>query len=47
MQRSSINNLELLTLIKSNLTDDVNNFSIIKKAIEQSYYFEGYKYNEK
>ncbi len=46
MQRSSINNLELLTLIKSNLTDDVNNFSIIKKAIEQSYYFEGYKYNE-
>ena len=42
MERSPINDLELRTLIASNLTDDVNNREIIFKGIEQSYYYEGY-----
>lgn len=43
MERSPINDLELRTLLASNLTDDVNNREIIFKGIEQSYYYEGYK----
>ena len=42
MERSPINDLELRTLLFSNLTDDVNNREIIFKGIEQSYYYEGY-----
>jgi len=43
MERSPINDLELRTLLFSNLTDDVNNREIIFKGIEQSYYYEGYE----
>jgi cell filamentation protein len=41
MERSPINDLELKTLIKSNLTDKINDIEIIFKGIEQSYYYEG------
>jgi cell filamentation protein len=43
MERSPINDLELRTLLKDNLTDDVDNREIIFKGIEQSYYYEGYR----
>ena len=43
MERSPINELELKTLLKANLTDEVDNREIIFKGIEQSYYYEGYK----
>lgn len=43
MERSPINDLELRTLLSSNLTDQINNREIIFKGIEQSYYYEGYK----
>jgi len=43
MERSPVNDLELRTLLKANLTDKVNDREIIFKGIEQSYYYEGYK----
>jgi cell filamentation protein len=43
MERSPINDLELRTLLQSNLTDKVNDREIIFKGIEQSYYYEGYE----
>ena len=43
MERSPINDLELRTLLKENLTDDIDNREIIFKGIEQSYYYEGYE----
>ncbi|MBK0371052.1 protein adenylyltransferase Fic [Flavobacterium agrisoli] len=43
MERSPINDLELRTLLKENLTDEIDNREIIFKGIEQSYYYEGYK----
>lgn len=43
MERSPINDLELRTLLKENLTDEVNNREVILKGIEQSYYYEGYE----
>ena len=43
MERSPINDLELRTLLHSNLTDEIDNREIIFKGIEQSYYYEGYK----
>jgi cell filamentation protein len=43
MERSPINDLELRTLLKENLTDEVDNREIIFKGIEQSYYYEGYE----
>ena len=46
MERSPINDLELRTLLKENLTNEVNNREIIFKGIEQSYYYEGYKKEE-
>lgn len=42
MERSPVNNLELKTLLKANLTDEINNRETIFKGIEQSYYYEGY-----
>ncbi len=42
MERSPINDLEIRTLLESNLTDEVDNREIIFKGIEQSYYYEGY-----
>lgn len=46
MERSPINDLELRTLLKDNLTNEVNNREIIFKGIEQSYYYEGYEKEE-
>lgn len=46
MERSPINDLELRTLLKGNLTNEVNNREIIFKGIEQSYYYEGYEKEE-
>lgn len=46
MERSPINDLELRTLLKENLTNDVDNREIIFKGIEQSYYYEGYEKEE-
>ena len=43
MERSPINDLELRTLLASNLTEDISNREIIIKGIEQSYYYEGYE----
>lgn len=43
MERSPINDLELRTLLKSNLTEEINNREVIFKGIEQSYYYEGYQ----
>ena len=43
MERSPINDLELRTLLKEQLTSDVDNREIIFKGIEQSYYYEGYE----
>jgi cell filamentation protein len=43
MERSPINDLELRTLLKANLTSDINNREVIFKGIEQSYYYEGYE----
>jgi cell filamentation protein len=46
MERSPINDLELRTLLESNLTSDIHNREIIFKGIEQSYYYEGYEKSE-
>lgn len=43
MERSPINDLELRTLLNSNLTEEINNREVIFKGIEQSYYYEGYQ----
>jgi cell filamentation protein len=42
-ERSPVNDLELRILLSENLTDQINNRTIIFKGIEQSYYYEGYK----
>jgi cell filamentation protein len=42
MERSPVNDLELRTLLYSNLTEEIINREIIIKGIEQSYYYEGY-----
>ncbi|MBF0229802.1 MAG: Fic family protein [Desulfamplus sp.] len=41
MERSPVNDLELRTLLKENLTKDIHNREMIFKGIEQSYYYEG------
>ena len=46
MERSPINDLEIKTLLSSNLTEEINNREIIFKGIEQSYYYEGYEKEE-
>ncbi|KVV16452.1 Adenosine monophosphate-protein transferase NmFic [Flavobacterium sp. TAB 87] len=43
MERSPINDLELRTLLNSNLSEEINNREVIFKGIEQSYYYEGYQ----
>lgn len=46
MERSPINDLELRTLLKENLTSEIDSREIIFKGIEQSYYYEGYEKEE-
>lgn len=43
MERSPVNDLEIKTLLSTNLTDETDNQEIIFKGIEQSYYYEGYE----
>ncbi|HEV7348805.1 protein adenylyltransferase Fic [Telluribacter sp.] len=43
IERSPVNDLELRTLLSANLTDQINDRTIIFKGIEQSYYYEGYQ----
>jgi len=43
MERSPVNDLEIRTLLFSDLTSDIDNREIIFKGIEQSYYYEGYE----
>ncbi len=43
MERSPINDLEIRTLLSTNLTEEIDNREIIFKGIEQSYYYEGYE----
>ena len=43
MERSPVNDLELTTLLGENLTERINDRTIIFKGIEQSYYYEGYR----
>ncbi len=43
MERSPVNDLEIRTLLKENLTKDVENRELIIKGIEQSYFYEGYE----
>jgi cell filamentation protein len=40
MIRSHVNDLEIRELLRSALTDDINNREIFMKGIEQSYYYE-------
>ena len=40
MERSPVNDLEIKTLLKSNLTEKVNEKEVIFKGIEQSYFYE-------
>lgn len=41
MERSPVNDAELRMLLAAHLTTDINNPEIIRKGLEQSYYFEG------
>ncbi len=43
MERSPVNDLEIRTLLKENLTTNVGDREVIFKGIEQSYFYEGYK----
>ncbi len=43
MERSPVNDLELRTLLKEHLSDQIDDREILFKGIEQSYYYEGYK----
>lgn len=42
MERSPIKDLEIKTLLKSALTDEIDNREVYMKGIDQSYYYEGY-----
>ncbi len=42
MERSPIKNTEIKLLLKSALTDEINNREIYMKGIDHSYYYEGY-----
>lgn len=42
MERSPIKDVEIKTLIKNALTDEIHNRDIYRKGIDHSYYYEGY-----
>ena len=42
MERSPIKDIEIKVLLKSALTDEINNREIYMKGIDHSYYYEGY-----
>ena len=43
MERSPVNELEIKTLLSTNLTKEIDSREVIFKGIEQSYYYEGYE----
>lgn len=43
MERSPVNDLELRTLLGAHLTTDLENPTLFKTGIAQSYYYEGYE----
>lgn len=47
MERSPINDLEIKTILKENLSDKINNKTIIFQNIEQSYYYENIEISHK
>lgn len=40
MERSPVNDLEIKTILKSSLTDEIDNREVFIKGIEQSYFYE-------
>ena len=42
MKRSPIKDIEIKHILKSALTDEVNNREVYMKGIDTSYYYEGY-----
>ena len=42
MERSPVKDLEIKTLLKAALTDQVNDRSVYMKGIDASYHYEGY-----
>lgn len=42
MERSPVRDTEIKLLLKSALTDDVNNRDVYMKGIDASYHYEGY-----
>lgn len=42
MERSPIRTLEIKTLLKTSLTDKINDREIYMKGIDASYHYEGY-----
>lgn len=42
MQRGPVNDLEIKYLLKSALTDKINEREVFMKGIDVSYYYEGY-----
>lgn len=43
MERSPVNSLELEVLLRTALTDQINERDVFMKGIEHSYYYEGYE----
>lgn len=43
MERSPIKDLEIKTLLRSALTDKINDREVYMKGIDASYYYEGYE----
>lgn len=43
MERSPVHELEIKTLLSTNLTKEIDSREVILKGIEQSYYYEGYE----
>ena len=42
MERSPIKDLEIKTVLKAALTDQVNNREVFMKGLDNSYFYEGY-----
>lgn len=43
MERSPVNDLEIITVLAKALTSDINNRELFMKGLDHSYYFEGYQ----
>lgn len=47
LKRTFAKKLSIGSLLKENLTDDIDNMNVIFEGIEQSYYYEGYEKQRK